>query len=205
MSGFQRRARLPRLTWSRAGVAISVAVITFGAADALLPRSAVPSQAPIAVRGTVTGDRVANLPAQMLAARQTAAQQVAAQQVAVRFVIACDTTNPAQPHGDVATETALAPGLVRHDVSEPPAWRIEERATTVTLDPPGQPVGERGQTVAVIVTGTMTVTSDSAPPQIVPIAERIALRPFKNDHSAGDAVGGPRASSWQIVDVEVGS
>ena len=96
--------------------------------------------------------------------------------MAVRFVTACDTTDPAQPDGDVATETALAAGLVvPHEVVEPAAWSTEDRATTVVLDPPGQPVAERGDTVAVIVTGTMTVTSDSGPPQIVPLAETITL------------------------------
>ena len=41
----------------------------------------------------------------------------------------------------------------------------------MVLDPPGQPVAGRGDTVAVIVTGIMTVTSDSGPP-----ADRAARR-----------------------------
>ena len=91
-------------------------------------------------------------------------------------------------------------------MAEPAAWRTEDRATTVALDAPGQPVAERGDTVAVIVTGTMTVTSDSGPAQLVPLAERIALRPLKDDHSAGeDSIGDRRASGWRVVGVEVGA
>ena len=119
----------------------------------------------------------------------------------MRFVTACDTTDPAQPDGDVATETALAPGLVVPHVVGPATWSTEDRATTVVLDPPGQPVAERGDTVAVIVTGILTVTSDSAPPQIVPLAETIMLHPVADDHSAGDRGG----FGWRVVGVEVGA
>ena len=160
-------AVLRHLTWSRVGVAVSVALIAFGAVVALLPRhhaAAGPLLVPVA--GGRQGNRLSDL----------GAQELAAQQTAERFVIACDTTDPANPAGDVATETALGPGLVvPHDVVWPAAWRTEDRRTTVVLDPPGQPLAERGDMVAVIVTGTMTVTSDSGPPQIVPLAERIAL------------------------------
>ena len=185
------------LMWSRVGVALSVGLIAFGAVVALPSHhhaGAGPALMP--VPGAMAG-RVANLPVQMLAAQQTAE----------RFVTACDTTDPAHPAGDVATEAALAPGLeVTHDVVEPAAWSSEDRATKVALDAPGQPVTEHGDTVAVIVTGTMTVTSDSGPPQVVPVAERIALHPLNHDHSVGDQSAGDRgASGWQVVDVEVGA
>jgi hypothetical protein len=199
-------APLRHLTWSRAGVTICVALIAFGAVTALLPRHAGPPPVPVSVRDAVAGDRMANVPAHELPAQVLAAQHTAAQQVAVRFVTACDTTDPTHPDGDVTTETALAPGLVVPHGVGPATWSTEDRATTVVLDPPGQPVAERGDTVAVIVTGTMTVTSDSAPPQIVPLAERITLHPVPHSHSAGDHSAGDRgASGWQVVDVGVGA
>ncbi len=191
MSRVMRSATQRRLTWSRAGVTICVALIAFGAVTALLPHhDALPPPMTLA-RGTA-GDRLSKLRSQELAAQQTAEQ----------FVIACDTTDPAHPAGDVASETALAPGLVvPHDQVGPALWRSENRRTTVVLDPPGQPVAEPGDTVAVIVTGTMTVISDSGPPAAVPVAERIALQPLPIDDSADD--GG--ASGWRVVDVEVGA
>ena len=176
------------------GVAICVALIAFGAVTALLPHHAGSRPTPTAVPNAMTGGRVANVPAHELPAQVLAAQQKAAQQVAVRFVTASDTTDPAQPDGDVATETALAPGLVVPHVVRPAAWGTEDRSTTVVLDPPGQPLAGRGDTVGVIVTGIMTVTSDSGPPQIAPLAETIALRPI-NDGGLG----------WRVVGVEVGA
>jgi hypothetical protein len=179
-------AGLRHLTWSRVGVAVCVGLIAFGALVALLPhhRNAVPL--PMSLPRGTAGDRLSNLRLEELA-----------QQTAEQFVIACDTTDPAHPAGDLATETALAPGLdVSHDVVWPAARNTEDRRTTVTLDPPGPPVAEPGNTVAVIVTGIMTVTSDSAPPAAVPVAERIALVHSPND-------GG--ASGWRVVDVEVGA
>jgi hypothetical protein len=180
-------------TWSRVGVAVCVGLIAVGAVVALLPQHhtwAGPTRMPIS-RGK-EDDRLANLPAQMLGAEQTAEG----------FVTACDTTNLAHPDGDMATEAALAPGLVLpHDAVGPAAWSTEDRATTVVLDPPGPPVAERGDTVAVIVTGMMTVTSDSGPPQLVPLAERIALHALHDDRSAGDR----GVSGWRVVDVEVGA
>jgi hypothetical protein len=192
-----RKVPLHRLRWSRIGAAISVALIAFGALTALLPHHTGSAPTLMPVPPATQNNRVANF-----GTRALAAKQIAAQQVAVRFVTACDTTDPAQPNGDVATQAALAPGLVLpHDVAEPAAWKSEDRATTVSLDPSGQPVAERGGMVAVIVTGTMTVTTDSGSAQRVPIAERIALRPLNDGHSAGD----PGASGWRVVDVEVGS
>ncbi len=191
-------AVLRHLTWSRVGVAVSVALIAFGAVVALLPRHhAVAGPILMPIPGGRQGNRLSDL----------GAHELAAQQVAERFVIACDTTDPADPAGDVATETVLAPGLVEpHDVVRPALWAAEDRRTTVVLDPPGQPLAERGDAVAVIVTGIMTVTSDSGPPQLVPVAERIALHPLTSDHSAGDHSAGDRgASGWQVVCVEVGA
>jgi hypothetical protein len=190
------------LTWSRIGAAISVALIAFGVLTALLPHHTGSAPTLMPVPPTTLNNRVANLGDRTLAAPQTAVQQVA-----VRFVTACDTTDPAQPHGDVATQAALAPSLVLpHDVAEPAAWKSETRSTTVALDPPGQPVTERGDTVAVIVTGTISVTADSGPAQRVPIAERIALRPLNDDHSAGDhSIGNRETSGWHVVGVEVGA
>ena len=188
----------PHLTWSRVGVALSVALIAFGAVDALLPyHHAGAGPTLMSVPGAMSGDRVANLPAYKLPA-----QVLAAQQTAEQFVIACDTTDPAHPAGEVATETALAPGLVEpHDMVWPSLWTTEDRATTVVLDPPGQPVAEPGDTVAVIVTGIMTVTSNSGPPAAVPVAERIALHLLPDNHSSADR----GASGWQVVGVEVGA
>ena len=194
MSRFRSRATLRRFTWSRAGVTICVALIAFGALTALLPHHAGPRPVPVPVPGAVAGDRVADVPAEELPPPLVAARQTAAQQVAVRFVTACDTTDPAQPDGNVATETALAPGLVVPHVVRPAAWGTEDRSTTVVLDPPGQPLAGRGDTVGVIVSGIMTVTSDSGPPQIAPLAETIALRPI-NDGGLG----------WRVVGVEVGA
>ncbi|MGO8862453.1 MAG: hypothetical protein ACLQRH_17075 [Acidimicrobiales bacterium] len=191
-----RRATLRQLTWSRVGVAISVALIAFGAVTALLPHHTVAPPPPVPVPQDTAGRGATG------SHKELGAQETAAQEVAERFVTACDTTDPAQPNGDVATEAVLAPALaVPHDIVEPVAWRTEHRATTVALDAPGQPVAERGDTVAVIVTGTMTVTSDSGPTQLVPLAERVSLRPLNDDHSNGDR-GVP---GWQVVGVEVGA
>ncbi len=197
-----RGAALRHLTWSRVGVAISVALIAFGAIVAILPHHRDAEPSPISLRRGTGDDGHANLSAQELVAQQTAAQQVA-----VRYVTACDTTNPAQPNGDVATQAALAPALaLPHEMVRPAAWRTGDRTTTVALDGPGQPVRKGADTVAVIVTGTMSVTSDSGPAQLVPLVERIALRPLKDDHSAGeDSIGDRRAFGWRVVGVEVGA
>ena len=171
-----------------------VGLVAFGAVTALLPRNVSPRLVPAPVSGTIAGLRAANVAAQLVTAQPTAAQQVA-----VRFVTASDTTDPAQPEGNVAIETALAPGLAVPHVVRPEAWVAEDRRTTVVLDPPGHPVAGRGA-VAVIVTGR-TVTTDTAPPQIVPLDERILLDRVADDHSAGDRGG----SGWRVVGVEVGA
>ena len=124
------------------------------------------------------------------------AEELAVQQTAERYVIACDTTDPAQPRGRPGHRGRSRSGLdVSHDVVVPAAWSTEDRRTTVTLDPPGPPVAEHGGTVAVIVTGIMTVTSDSGPPAAVPVAERITLH----------LSPGGGESSWRVVGVEVGA
>ena len=154
-----RSATQRRLTWSRVAVAICVALIAFGAVTALLPRHAGSRPTATPVPNARAGGGVASVAGQKFAAPLVAAQQTAAQQVAVRFVTVCDTTDPAHPDGDVATEATLAPRLVvPRDMVEPAAWRTEDRATTVVLDAPGQPVAQRGDTMAVIVTGTLIVT-----------------------------------------------
>jgi hypothetical protein len=198
-------ARLPRLTWWRIGAAICVALIVFGAVTALLPRrtESAPTLMPIPLapqdnRGAKVG--------------VLTVQQRAAQQVAQRFVMACDTTDPAEPQGDVATEAALAPGLgLSHNVAEPIAWTGEQRTTTVALEPPGQAVAGPRHTVRVIVTGTMTVTSDSDPSQRVPIAEKVVLRRLDDAQPSGGGPGGDDwaseggASGWRVVGVKVGT
>jgi hypothetical protein len=178
------RASLRHLTWSRVGVVVCVGLIAYGAVTALLPHDAVPPA--ITLREGTVGERGAN----------QQAEELAVQRVAEQYVIACDTTDPGHPAGDLATETALAPGLVvPHDVVVPVAWSTEVRRTSVVLDPPGPPVAEPGDKVAVIVTGIMTVTSDSGPPTFVPVAERIAL----HRSSGGGSFG------WRVIDVEVGA
>lgn len=139
------------------------------------------------------------------------AQARAAQQVAVAFVVACDTTDRAHPAGDIATQTALAPTLVLSHALGPALWGTEDRATTVALDPPGQPIARGGHVVAVVVTGVMTVTTDAGPSVSVPLVERITLRPLAKGQAAGEGAGDPRAvadggaSRWQVSGVEVGA
>lgn len=181
-----------RLTWAKFGFAVSVGLIIVGTLNAVLPhhRTSVPPPKPIPggrPGGVVVG----------ASARASAAQQVAAQQVAEQFVIACDTTDPSHPTGDIAVETGLAPALaVPHIVTWPAVWMAEDRRTTVVLDPPGQPVTESGGQVAVIVTGVMTVTSDAGPSAAVPVTEKVTLRPSPAGHGE---------SRWLVIGVEVGA
>ena len=188
-------ARLRHLTWSRVGVAVCVGLIAFGAVVAAPPpprHDAVPLPMPRS-REETAGDR--RLPTWR-------AQELAAQQVgrAVRHRLRHDRSGASRR----ATWPPRPPSL--RGWWCPTTWwgrppgATEDRRTTVVLDPPGQPVAERGDTVAVIVTGIMTVTSDSGPPQTVPVAERITLHRL-DDHSAGDR----GASGWRVVGVEVGA
>lgn len=200
------------LTKTRAVLAISTALILFGALDALGPHHATSGSPPDTSAMAPNRAAVPSRQSPHKAAagrgtsRQIAAQEVAIQRVAARFVIACDTTDPAQPQGDQATEAALAPGLVLHKLAQPAAMSTGNRATTVKLNAPGQPVPGRGGAVAVIVTGTMSVTSDGNPLQRIPIVESITLRP----HASVPTIGGhpvtaSDASGWQVVGVEVGA
>lgn len=183
-----------RRTWSRLGTAACVALIVTGAVVAVGPDHHGALTAPVPLRKAMASDRLSG----------QGAQARAAQQVAVAFVVACDTTDRAHPAGDLATQTALAPTLVLSREVGPALWGTENRATTVALDPPGQPVAGGGGEVAVVVTGVMTVTTDTGPSASVPLVERITLRPL-----AG--AGGPRAvanggaSRWQVSGVEVGA
>ena len=179
-------ASLRPLTWSRVGVAVCVGLITYGAVTALLPHQPDAVPPPVLLPRETAGYRGAD--------QRT--QELAVQRVAERYIIACDTTDPAHPAGDLATETALAPDLdVSRDVVVPAVWSTEDRRTTVTLDPPGPPMAEHGGSVNVIVTGIMTVTSNSGPPAAVPVAERITLH-----LSPGDG-----ESTWRVIGVEVGA
>lgn len=196
-----RRLGRCRRTWSRLGTAACVALIVTGAVVAVGPehRGALPP--PVPLRKGMASDRLSG----------QGAQARAAQQVAVAFVVACDTTDRAQPAGDLATQTTLAPTLVLSHALGPALWGTENRATTVALDPPGQPIERGGDEVAVVVTGIMTVTTDAGPRASVPLVERITLRPVANGHAAGEGAGGPRAvanggaSRWQVSGVEVGA
>ena len=96
-------------------MAVCVGLIAFGAVVALLPHHAGSRyRRRCLFPEGAAGDR---------GCQTSGAEELAAQQVAERFVIACDTTDPAHPAGDLATETALAPGLVvSHDVVVPAAW-----------------------------------------------------------------------------------
>ena len=180
------RALARKITPARVATVCCAGLVGFGAVDAIVPHDAARSSvlsAPPSGHGRSTASK---------------AWVSEAQGVAVRFVTACDTTSAAAPSGDSATEAALAPGLaIPHRPSWPAAWTTESRHTTVALDPPGPPVGKAGGVVAVEVTGVMTVTSNSAPPQLVPVTETVLLRP-----AAGETTG---VSGWVVDGVVVGS
>jgi hypothetical protein len=185
--------RLRRLTGSRVGVAVSVGLIVFGIVDAAVPhRPLGAGPASVSPSGGQRPDGPAGI---------TPTRELAAQQVAERFVTATHTTDPSHPAGDTATEMALAPQLVADRVAWPVAWTAEGRRTTVALDSPGQPLAEPGGQVAVIVTGTITVGSNSGPPTRVPLFERVTLRSSLGTPGAGDQV----TSGWVVTDVEAGS
>ena len=186
-----------RLTWSKFGIAVSVGLIIFGTLVAVLPHHQTSVPPPMPIPGGRPGGVGVGA-----SARASTAQQVAAQQVAEQFVTACDTTDPSHPTGDIAAETELAPALaVPHAVTWPPAWTAEDRHTTVALDPPGQPVTEPGGQVAVIVTGTMLITSGTVasavgPSETVPVTEKVTL---------ALAPAGSGSSGWLVTGVEVGA
>jgi hypothetical protein len=150
-------------------MAVSAGLIAFGIVDATLPHH---SRASMVETSSSSGGHGAT----SIATGDVAAQDTAAGHVAEEFVAATDTTGPEDPEGDVAIQAALAPQLAfGHSVSWPAAWTTQQRRTTVVLDPPGPALSVAGGQVTVIVTGTMTVTSDAAPPTSVPISERVIL------------------------------
>jgi hypothetical protein len=149
---------------------VSAGLIVFGIVDAALPHH---PRSSMVGASSGSGGRGAS----SMTTGDVAAQDTTAGRVAEAFVAATDTTGPEDPEGDVAIEVALAPHLAcGHSVSWPAAWTTEQRRTTVVLDAPGPALSVAGGQVTVIVTGTMTVTSDAGPPTSVPISERVVLR-----------------------------
>ena len=184
-----RRALARNTTPTRVATVCCAGLIAFGVVDAVLPHGA-PSSA--VVTASPSGH------SQPSSKTESAS---GAQEVAVRFVIACDTTSPAAPSGDVAIESALAPRLASSvHPAWPAAWTAENRHTTVALDPPGSPVHKANRTVAVEVTGVMTVTSNTSPPQLVPVAETVFLQPTATTGSSARS-----GSAWLVESVEVGA
>ncbi len=183
------------LTWGRVGIAVSAGLIVFGIVDAALPHHARASMvggfSGSGGRGTAS-----------IATGGVTTQDAAAGRVAEEFVAATDTTGPEDPEGDVATEEALAPQLAfGHSVSWPAAWTAQQRRTTVALDPPGPALSVAGGQATVIVTGTMTVTSDADPPMSVPISERVILRRMPERAVLRDRPPG----GWVVTGVEAQS
>jgi hypothetical protein len=188
-------ASLSHLTWGRIGMGVSVGLIVFGIVDAALPHH--PRASMVGASSSSGGHGATSI-----ATGDVAAQDTAAGRVAEEFVAATDTTGPEDPEGDVATETALAPQLAfGHSVSWPAAWTAEQRRTTVVLDPPGPALSVGSGEVTVIVTGTMTVTSGTAPPTSVPISERLVLRRVPERAVLRDRPPG----GWVVTGVEAQS
>jgi hypothetical protein len=184
-----------RLNWYRLGIGVSIGLVLFGAIDAALPHSARP-----VVRSTGLGSQ--GIPDSAVAPRpkpEVSAQNSAVQQIAEEFVEATDTTDSAHPEGDSAERAALAPALtVPRRVTWPEAWVVENRHTTVRLDPPGPVVAVGSGRAAVVVTGRTIVTTDAGTTSEVPIDERVTLRPI-------DPAGSPNASDWVVTNVGSGS
>jgi hypothetical protein len=72
-----------------------------------------------------------------------------------------------------------------------------------------------GGQVTVIVTGTMTVTSNAGPPSAVPVDERVTLRRITRRRitlgrnvtgrvAAGGAGGDPATTTWEVTGVDAG-
>jgi hypothetical protein len=176
-------------------MAVSAGLIVCGIVDAALPHH--PRASMFGASSDSGGRRTASM-----TSRDVTGQDTAAGRVAEEFVAAIDTTGPGNPEGDVAIEAALAPQLVSpHGVSWPAAWTAEQRRTTVVLDPPGPALSVAGGQVTVIVTGTMTVTSDAAPPTSVPISERVILRHVPESPVLRDRPPG----GWLVAGVEAQS
>jgi hypothetical protein len=175
-------------------MAVSAGLIVFGIVDAALPHHPRASM----VGASSSGGHGAT----SIATGGVTTQNTAAGHVAKEFVAATDTTGPEDPEGDVAIEAALAPQLAfPRSVSWPAAWTTQQRRTTVALDPPGPALSVAGGQVTVIVTGTMTVTSDAAPPTSVPISERVILRHVPEGAVLEDRPPG----GWVVTGVEAQS
>jgi hypothetical protein len=174
---------------------VSAGLIVFGIVDAALPHH--PRSSMVGASSGSGGRRTASMTSGDVTTKDNAAGRVAEE-----FVAATDTTGPEDPEGDISIEAALAPQLVfPHGVSWPAAWTAEQRRTTVVLDAPGPALSMTGGQVTVIVTGTMTVTSDIGPPTSVPISERVILR-----HVPGGAVLRDRPpGGWVVTGVEAQS
>ena len=191
------------LRWSRVGIAVSAGLIVFGIVEAALPH-----HPPTRMSGPATsaGAAVTTSVANSVATADVRTQDMSAQRVAEEFVAATDTTDPAHVQGIIATEVALAPHLViPHSVTWPAAWTAEQRRTVVVLDLPGPPLSVAGGQVAVIVTGTMTVTMNFSRPLAVPVAERVTLRHLSGPPGPASRVSGGRtAGRWVVTAVEAG-
>ncbi|MGD0255937.1 MAG: hypothetical protein ABSB99_10375 [Acidimicrobiales bacterium] len=183
------------LTWGRVAVAVSAGLIVFGIVDAALPHY--PRSSMVGASSSSGGHGATSI-----ASGGVTTQNTAAGHVAKEFVAATDTTGPEDPEGDVSIEAALAPQLAfGHSVSWPAAWTAQQRSTTVVLDAPGPALSVGSGQVTVIVTGTMTVTSDTAPPTSVPISERVILRHVPESPVLRDRPPG----GWVVTGVEAQS
>jgi hypothetical protein len=174
---------------------VSAGLIVFGIVDATLPhhpRSSMVGAPPSSGgRGSTS-----------IASGGVITQNTAAGHVAEEFVAATDTTGPEDPEGEISTEAALAPQLAfPRSVSWSAAWTTQQRRTAVVLDPPGPALSVGSGQVTVIVTGTMTVTSDATPPTSVPISERVMLGHVPESPVLRDRPPG----GWVVTGVEAQS
>ncbi len=186
---------MPHLTWSRLGIGISIGLVLFGAIDATLPHSARTDSGASGVGLQETPDSAVTTTIGPVASGPGSD----AQRVAEEFVEATDTTDGTHPEGDTIMRAALAPALVlSRPVTWPQAWVVEDRRTTVVLDPPGPVVAAGSGQVAVVVTGRTVVTTDAGLSSEVPVDERITLRLV-------GPTGIAKASAWVVTDVGSGS
>ena len=133
------RGLLRHLTWSRVGVAISVALIAFGARHHALRSPTTPAS------GT---DTDARFPAvdRGRPGRQPSAARVGGSRVLFNKSQSASSPRATRPIPRSPRATwpprplSLRGWCCPTTWSEPAAWRTEDRATTVALDPPGQPV-----------------------------------------------------------------
>lgn len=170
-----------------------VALIALGMIDAALsphPHTPAPESTPVSGPHQPDGGIAA-----------PSARDIAAQRAAIQFVTATDTTDPAHPFGDTATQAALGLPLVPPgQAAWPVAWITQDRHTTVRLDRPGPALAQPDGQVIVIVTGEMTVNSDGAPPEKVPVVERVTLLAVPGGRVSGRRV----LSAWLVTAAEAG-